>query len=216
VRSRLLLGALLGLLCAAVAVGIGEAVAVLVRPAASPVIAVGNRVIVLTPESVKRSTINSVGTNDKPLLIFSIYVLLAVFGAVVGQLALRRLAYGLVGIGVFAAFGSYCALTANGSHGGTDTIPTLVGAAVAAGVLVLLVRVIHREDEAATAAHPPLSERRVFLQSGAAVAGIAAIAGFGGRTAQHARFDVAAIRKKIALPKATSAAPTVPRGSSDR
>lgn len=211
-RSRGLLGALIGLLCAAVAVAVGEAVAAFVRPAAAPVIAVGNRVILLTPESAKRSTINTFGTDDKTVLIIAIYVLLVVFGALVGQLAMRRLAYGLVGIAVFAAFGSYCALTANASQG-TDVIPTLVGAAVAAGVLVLLVRIVGREDDASTAAEPRLSERRSFLQTGAAVAGLAAIAGFGGRTAQHARFDVAAVRKKVALPAPATPAPPLPRGN---
>src|SRR5581483_4084340 len=77
VRVRLR-GWLIGLLSAAVTVGVGEAVAAFVRPAAAPVIAVGNRIIVLTPESLKRATIRNVGTNDKALLIAGIYLLLAV------------------------------------------------------------------------------------------------------------------------------------------
>jgi DMSO/TMAO reductase YedYZ molybdopterin-dependent catalytic subunit len=212
VRSRGLLGALIGLLSAAVAVGVGEAVAAFVRPAASPVIAVGNRVILFTPENVKRSAINSVGTNDKSLLLVGIYVLLAAFGALVGQLALRRLVYGLVGIGVFAAFGSYCALTANTGRA-TDVIPTLVGAAAAALVLVALVRIVHREDERPGTPEPTLPERRSFLTASAAAAGLAAVAGFGGRAVQHARFDVASARRKVALPRPVSAAPPLARGT---
>jgi DMSO/TMAO reductase YedYZ molybdopterin-dependent catalytic subunit len=210
-RSRSVLGALIGLLCAAVAVGVGEAVAAFVRPAAAPVIAVGNRIILLTPESAKRSAINSFGTNDKSVLIVMIYLLLVVFGVLIGQLALRRLVYGLAGIAVFAAFGSYCALTANASHG-TDVVPTLVGAAAAAAVMVLLVRAVTREDEGSPKTELRLTERRTFLTGGAAAAGLAAITGFGGRAEQHARFDVTAARQKVVLPKPATPAPSLPRG----
>jgi DMSO/TMAO reductase YedYZ molybdopterin-dependent catalytic subunit len=211
VRSRSLLGALIGVLCAAVALGVGEAVAAFVRPAAAPVIAVGNRIILLTPESAKRSAIDSFGTDDKSVLIALIYVLLAALGGLVGQLALRRLAYGLAGIAAFAAFGTYCALTASASRG-TDVIPTLVGAAAAAGVLVLLVRIVEREDDRSRPAEPRLTERRVFLQGSAAAAGLAVVTGFGGRAEQQARFDVAAERKNVTLPAPASPVQTLPRG----
>jgi DMSO/TMAO reductase YedYZ molybdopterin-dependent catalytic subunit len=204
VRSRAVLGALIGVICAAVAVGVGEAAAAFVRPAAAPVIAVGNRVILLTPGSAKRSAIDTFGTSDKSVLLLTIYVLLAVFGALVGQLALRRLWYGLAGIGVFAAFGAYCALTANASRG-TDVIPTLVGAAAAAVVMVVLVRALDRADVTDAG-------RRTFLQGSAAAAGLAVVAGFGGRAAQHSRFDVADARTKVALPAPASAAAVLPRG----
>lgn len=210
-RSRALLGALIGLLCAAVAVGVGEAAAAFVRPAAAPVIAVGNRVILLTPDSAKRSAIDTFGTSDKSVLIFLIYVLLGVFGVLIGQLAVRRLVYGLVGIAAFAAIGVYCALTANASRG-TDVIPTLVGAAAAAVVMVALVRVVAADDATTGPPGPSLVERRAFLTAGAASAGLAVVAGYGGRAAQHARFDVTAARKQIALPTPVSAAATRPRG----
>jgi DMSO/TMAO reductase YedYZ molybdopterin-dependent catalytic subunit len=206
-----MLGALLGVLCAAVAVGVGEAAAAFVRPAASPVIAVGNRVILLTPESAKQQAISSFGTDDKTVLITLIYILLAVFGALIGQLALRRLAFGLGGIGVFAIVGCYCALTAHASKG-SDVIPTLVGAAAAAGVMTWLVRTVGREDEASSDTEPKLTDRRAFLAGGAAAAGLAAATGLGGRAAQHARFDVAAQRTKLPLPATKVAAPTLPRG----
>jgi DMSO/TMAO reductase YedYZ molybdopterin-dependent catalytic subunit len=199
-----LLGALIGVLCAAVAVGVGEAAAAFVRPAAAPVIAVGNRVILLTPSSAKRSAIDTFGTSDKSVLIFLIYVLLVVFGVLIGQLALQRLWYGLAGIAVFAAFGVYCALTANASHP-TDVIPTLVGAAAAAVVMVVLVRALGEPAE-------PDASRRAFLQGSAAAAGLAVIAGFGGRAAQHSRFDVAKARSKVALPAPASAAAVLPAG----
>jgi DMSO/TMAO reductase YedYZ molybdopterin-dependent catalytic subunit len=209
VRHQRLWGALIGVLSAAVALGVGELVAVFVRPAAAPVIAVGNALILLTPENAKRAAIGSVGTNDKSYLIVGIVVVLAVFGAIVGDLAQRRLWWGLVGIGLFAAFGVFCALYANASRG-TDVIPTLVGALAAALVLVWLTRLLDQVDTDANHAASPA--RRTFLLGGVGAAAFAAVTGFGGRDAQHARFDVASERNKIALPKA-NAGPVVPRGA---
>ncbi len=194
-RSRNLFGALIGVLCAAVAVGVGESVAAFVRPAAAPVIAVGNRVIVLTPESAKRTTIQTAGTNDKLVLFVGIYVLLTAFGAIIGVLALRRIRYGLVGIAAIAAVGAYCALTASASEG-SDVIPTLVGAAVAMGVLIVLVRLAGGPSQS----DGVVPARRALLQAGAASAALAAVAGFGGRAVQHSRFDVAAARERVKLP----------------
>ena len=54
------------LLAAATAVGVGELVAAFVRPAASPVIAVGNRVITLTPESAKEGESASSAPTTSP------------------------------------------------------------------------------------------------------------------------------------------------------
>lgn len=210
-RSRTSLGALIGLLSAAVAVGVGELAAAFVRPESSPVIAVGSRIIVITPEDAKRSGIQAAGTNDKLWLLIGIYLLLAAFGALIGVAALRKLGYGLAGIAAVGAIGVYCALTANASQA-RDVIPTLVGTAASMAVLATLVWVAHGwtpEDHADAARWPA---RRTLLQAGAATAAVAAVTGFGGRAAQHARFDVAATRDKIKLPAPAATAPTVPPG----
>jgi DMSO/TMAO reductase YedYZ molybdopterin-dependent catalytic subunit len=208
VHSRATIGWLLGLLSAAVAVGVGEFVAVFVRPAAAPLIAVGNGIIVLTPESLKRPTINSVGTNDKPLLIVSILVLLAVLGAAIGALAIRNLYAGLAGVAFLGGFGVYCAVSAKGSRG-SDVVPTVVGMLAAAGVLIVLVRIAGGPAPDDPHGGPALPDRRTFIQGGVAAAALAALAGFGGRAAQHARFNVADKRRKIKLPPP----PGVPRGA---
>ncbi len=228
-RSRAGLGWLIGFLSAAIAIGVGETVAAFVRPAASPLIAVGNRVITLTPESLKRDGIRKAGTNDKTLLILGICLLLALIGAFVGELALRKLWWGLAGIGLIGGFGVYCALTANASHV-SDIVPTLIGTLVAAGVLAALVRLARPAPQPTAAttttsttsstktsrttpgkpattsggAFAGLADRRGFLQGTVATAGIAAIAGFGGRAAQSARFSVASDRAKVKLPAAAA------------
>ncbi|MBN9619562.1 MAG: molybdopterin-dependent oxidoreductase [Actinobacteria bacterium] len=202
-RSRAVAGWLAGLLSVAVAIGVGELAAVFVRPAAAPLIAVGNRVVLLTPESAKRATINSVGTDDKLLLFTVIYVVLALLGALIGQLALRDLRFGLLGLAVIGAFGCYCALTANASKA-SDVVPTLIGTVAAMAVLAALVRASGLRPTRADAATSTGLDRRRFLQAGLGTALLAALAGFGGRAAQHARFNVAAKRQAVVLPPATS------------
>jgi DMSO/TMAO reductase YedYZ molybdopterin-dependent catalytic subunit len=202
VRSRQPIGWLVGLLSAAVAVGVGEFVAVFVRPAAAPVIAVGNGIIVLTPESWKRPTINSVGTNDKTLLIAGILVLLAVLGAAFGALAMRNLYAGLAGVALLGGFGIYCALIAKGSRS-TDVVPTIVGIGAAAVALVLLVRMAGGPAKDEPVDGPLLPDRRLFIQGSVASAALAALAGFAGRAAQDAKFSVAGKRRKIKLPPAS-------------
>jgi DMSO/TMAO reductase YedYZ molybdopterin-dependent catalytic subunit len=202
VGSRAPIGWLIGVLSAGVALGVGELVAVFVRTAAAPLIAVGNGVIVLTPESWKRPTIDSVGTNDKPLLIVGILVLLAVFGALVGALALGNLYAGLAGVAVLGGFGVFCALIARGSRP-SDVIPTIAGTVVAAVVLVLLVRLANGPVGDDGPAPAGLADRRTFVLGSVATAALAAAAGFGGRAGQHARFDVAADRRGVRLPDAT-------------
>jgi DMSO/TMAO reductase YedYZ molybdopterin-dependent catalytic subunit len=199
VRSTTSIGWLVGLLSAAVAVGVGELVAAFFRPAAVPVIAVGNRIILLTPESAKRATINSVGGDDKLLLIGSIYLLLAVLGAAVGALAMRNLYAGLAGVAVIGAFGVYCALTAHAGRG-SDAVPTVVGAIASAAVLAGLVRAAGGPTKAEVVEGVP--NRRLFLLGSLATAALAAVAGFGGRAAQDSRFNVAAARRRITLPQA--------------
>jgi DMSO/TMAO reductase YedYZ molybdopterin-dependent catalytic subunit len=214
VRSRTLLGALIGVLSAAVAVGVGEFAAAFVRPVAAPVIAVGNKLILLTPSDVERAATQSVGTSDKPLLIAGILAALGLCGALFGVLAMHRLAYGLLGIAAFAGFGAWCAVTDNAGRG-TDMIPTLIGAGAAAATLAYLVHTVDREDADAVEQDPPLTRRRSFLLASAGAAAVAAVTGFGGRAAQHARFDVATDRNSLTLPKpaADSAGVSVPRGA---
>lgn len=202
-RSRAAIGWLIGVVAAGVAVGVGELVAVAFRPAAAPVIAVGDRLITLTPPSVRRNAIESVGTNDKPLLLAGIYLLLAVFGALIGELAMRRPAYGVAGVVALGGFGSYCALTADGSRT-SDVVPTIVGSAVALAVLVALVLAASASLAAAGAQpgpdHQGQPERRRFLQGTVAAAGLAAVAGLGGSAAADARFSAVGDRAQAALP----------------
>jgi DMSO/TMAO reductase YedYZ molybdopterin-dependent catalytic subunit len=139
-----------GLLAAAVAVGIGQLVAGIVAPDGSPVVAVGEASIGVTPPSVKDFAISTFGSHDKEVLVAGILVVLAIFAAIVGLLAMRRLWYGMVGLALFTVLGLSAALTRPTASAGY-ALPTLAGAAVAAIALALLVRAAPPAAEASSA-----------------------------------------------------------------
>ncbi len=197
------IGAGIGLLSAGAAVGAGELVAALVRPAASPVIAVGNRFILLTPEPVKRAAIRQFGTYDKTALLTGIYLGIAVLAVLIGLLAVRALWAGVAGVALLGAIGGYSALTAH-AHRGTDVVPSVVGALAGVAVLVLLVRAASGTEARPRQPGALLADRRLFLRGGLAGAVLAAVGGFGGRALQRSRYDAAAARAAISLPPPVS------------
>src|SRR5579859_5214205 len=136
-------GAVAGVLTAAVAMGVGQLVAGLTVAQASPVLAVGQAAIDLTPLPIKDFAISTFGTNDKTALVVGILVVLAGFAAVIGILALRRIALGLAGLGVFASIGLAAALT-RPTATATYAIPTLIGAGAGAFALTRLIRAARR------------------------------------------------------------------------
>ena len=138
-RRRTGRGLVTGLIAALVALGVGQLVAGITSPQAAPVIAVGDSAIDLTPPPLKNFAISEFGSNDKTVLQAGILVLLLVFAALIGVAAMRRLAYGLAGLGVFTAIGLIAALT-RPTAGPSYAIPVLIGGAAAALTMILLVR----------------------------------------------------------------------------
>lgn len=235
---RTLRGALAGLLAAAVALGVAELAAGLVGPLSSPLIAVGSAAIDLTPIPLKDFAIAHFGSNDKNVLLTGIVVLLAVFAAVIGILALRWLSAGLAGLAVFGALG-VSAVATRPSVSLTDVLPTLAGVAVAAPALFALVTsgrgAMRRQlaasgeaDAGLVAARPagmpsqarekvPAGPaggtgRRRFLAVSAGAALVAAAAGGTGELLLR-RFNVAALRAAVKLPVAAVKAAPVPAGT---
>jgi DMSO/TMAO reductase YedYZ molybdopterin-dependent catalytic subunit len=136
-------GAAAGVLAAAVAIGAAQFAAGLGVPQSSPVLAVGQAAIDLAPPQVKDFAISAFGTNDKTALLGGILVILALYAALTGIVAVRRLAFGLAGLAVFAAVGLAAALTRPDATAGY-VVPTLVGAAAGAVTLTLLARAAAR------------------------------------------------------------------------
>lgn len=231
-RPGVLASAVAGLVTAAVGLGIAELVAGTDRAWRSPVFDVGDRVIDRVPRWAKDLAIDWFGTNDKRALLIGIGALLAVYAAIVGVLAFRwRLVAGLVGIATFGALGAWAALAARTDPGATVAVPSVVGALAAGLVLAVLVRASQiGRPAAASAAGPdadagaappdgdadpslpvielraagtnrPVTDRRRFL---ALTGGAAVVAGatFAVGRRLGARFDAAASRASVVLPRA--------------
>jgi DMSO/TMAO reductase YedYZ molybdopterin-dependent catalytic subunit len=111
---------------------------------------------------VKDFAISAFGSNDKTALVIGILVLLAVFAAVIGVAAMRRLWYGYAGLVIFAAIGTAAALTRPDATF-AYAVPTIVGAAVGAFTLN---RLIHA---AVAATGPPRYPARAAPRPGAAL-----------------------------------------------
>ena len=140
---RALAGVLVGVLAAAVAVSAAQFASGLGVPQSSPVLAVGQAAIDLTPPQVKDFAISAFGADDKTVLLGGILVILALYAAVVGMIAMRRLAFGMWGLAIFAFIGLAAALTRPTATVGY-VVPTLVGAAAGAFTLAWLVRAAAR------------------------------------------------------------------------
>jgi len=145
------------MLAAAVAVGAAQVAAGLTVPEASPVVAVGQAAIDLTPPPVKDFAISAFGTADKTVLLGGILVVLALYAALVGILAVRRLAIGMWGLALFAFIGLLAALTRPDSTA-EYIVPTLVGAAAGAFALTKLARAAGRLSAPPSRTRPPAPE----------------------------------------------------------
>src|SRR5580700_4891757 len=150
---HVLAGAVAGVLAGAVAIGAAQLAAGLTVPQSSPVLAVGQAAIDLTPPPVKDFAISAFGADDKTVLLGGILVVLALYAAVVGMLAVRRLAFGMWGLALFAFIGLAAALTRPNSTP-EYIVPTLVGAAAGAFALARLARAAARISPPAARARP--------------------------------------------------------------
>src|SRR5579859_435763 len=131
-------GAACGLLAAVAAMGTGQLFAGFTMPAASPAVVVGQAAIDRTPLAVKDWATSTFGTADKTVLLGGVLVVVLLYSVVLGVLAMRRFALGLLGLAIFAAIGLAAALT---RHGASESyaVPTLFAALAGAVALRWLV-----------------------------------------------------------------------------
>ncbi len=207
IPRRPLFGALAGVLAALAALGVAELSAALLRPQASPVIAVGGSVIDATPTPLKEFAVREFGTNDKPVLIGSILAVLVLVALATGALAVRRRIIGLGGVAALGLVGAAAAATRPDAQP-LDPVPSSIGAVVGAIALILLLRPLSRASAAATD-----QRRRQLLVTGLWVAAGALAAGTLGRLVNARRTDVSASRAAVDLPAPASAATPVPAGT---
>ncbi|WP_371600446.1 molybdopterin-dependent oxidoreductase [Streptomyces sp. NBC_00564] len=136
-------GELAGVAATALALGVGELVAAATGGPSAPLVAVGGVAVDAAPTPVKEFAVTLFYTYDKLALQAGIVLVLAVFAAFIGALAMRRLVYGLAGVAVFGMIGVLASAT-RASATWAYPLPTVIGALAAAGLLVLLRRTLPR------------------------------------------------------------------------
>ena len=203
-------GAVAGLVAGAVAVTTGMLAAGVID-VVSPIDAVGSEFIDRVPPWLKELAIRWFGTNDKLALRVGIVVTLGIAALIVGFLAVRRLAAGVIGIGVFGFVGALAAVHRPGESG-TAALPPLIGTAIGIPLLIQLARpTIKQARETPGPSRVPLGwDRRRFLASTGSAAAVAVVAGGVAQIIENRR--VASIRKAIpdALPTVAPPGANVP------
>jgi DMSO/TMAO reductase YedYZ molybdopterin-dependent catalytic subunit len=175
----------------------------------SPVVAVAESIIRLTPGAVIEKVISLVGRNDKPLVLGATLLGLLVISALVGVLAMRSLGAAeavFVGMGVVLLLAVHARLTSSEA----TYIPAGVGIVVALAALAALTPRAVRAVGPSMAGPPPSvgaagstgraeRSRRDFVRFAATIAAVAVVAGAVGRVKAHGRAAVDAARRHLHL-----------------
>jgi hypothetical protein len=127
-----LVGAVTGLLAAAVAIGVATLAAALLRPQASPVSVVGGVLIGRLPATLRIHLTAHFGAHAQTVLLLGVIGLVAM---VSGCAARRNASLGVACIAAFGLLGAFVAITRPESRA-SDVVPWAIGAL--AGILALL------------------------------------------------------------------------------
>jgi DMSO/TMAO reductase YedYZ molybdopterin-dependent catalytic subunit len=185
----------------------------------SPVVAVADLVVKLTPGWLAHYLIEQVGTKDKPLLLLGIFVVLGLLFAWAGRLARRVWWAPAV---VYAALTVLGVVAVSQQRGATavDVVPVAVGFVTWLVALSLLTEPLHRLDvavdhvpvphEADILAPIPAGDhtRRSFVIRAGIIAVGAAVLGSAGRVVGRGRRHVEESRRLLRLTQVTE--PRVP------
>jgi DMSO/TMAO reductase YedYZ molybdopterin-dependent catalytic subunit len=235
--NRTGLPALAGLLAVAAGAAVAELVAaVLGRPQAGTVVAVGAVLVDAAPTPVKEFAVATLGTADKPVLLGGIAVVLAVLAGALGVLGWRTRRAGVVGAVVLGLVGTAAALTRPAAEA-VDALPSLIGTVVIAAALLVLLRPLglavpvpmqrrrrwvhstHRtprslhQEPGTVALHENGAgvDRRAFLAR-AALVGVGAAAAGGGAVLLGRTAGGAGARDAVRLPVPADPGPPLPAG----
>jgi len=204
-KPRRVIGALVGLLSAGVALAAGQIVAALVSQAASPMVAVGETVIDHVPPSVKDFAISTFGKHDKLALLIGMGVVIAILAVLMGIASTKRPMVGYVGLVIFGGAGLLAAVTRPNADK-LAVLPSLVaiGAGLAAFEVLIRTQTVEPTGDFSV-------DRRRFLVSGGAFALAAIVAASASRFLSSAARKAQASRALFRLPKASDV-PSAPSG----
>ena len=155
-QSRgLFVGAVSGLLAAAVAIGVATLAAAFVRPQASPVTVVGGVLIDWIPATLRNHLMAHFGAHGQTLLLLGALGFAAI---VLGCLARRNASIVVAGLAAFGLLGAFVAITRPESRA-SDVIPSAIGGLAGIVALLCLVRA-SAPNAAARAAYSGGGRRR--------------------------------------------------------
>ena len=167
---------LFGLLATAAALAASQLTAAVLNLRESPLIAIAQTTIRLTPGGIAEPIIGVVGKNDKPLTIVSVIAAMLLLGAVIGSWWPTKRVWAVVAVVVLVALATAAVLTRPyASVGG------VVSCLAAGAVLLAVLAVLHREP--AGSDQPPdgpVVDRRRMLMSVGVVVLATAVAGTAG------------------------------------
>ncbi len=202
---------LAGLVAGAAGLATSYAVANVMSVRSSPVVAVAELVIRLTPGEVVERAIGVLGFNDKPVLVAGILVVIALLFAWAGRLAARRWWAPVLVFGALAAVGVVAVATQETSTS-TAYLPIVVGFVTWVVVLSVLAGRIEDREPEPTGVAKESGTRRGFLFGAAGVAVVSLGLGVLGRLWGSGRRRVEASRRLLRLSGVTE--PKVPLATS--
>jgi hypothetical protein len=138
-RRGLIVGAVTGLLAAAVAIGVATLEAAFVGPKASPLVVVGNAFIDRVPAGLRTMATDHFGQHGRTVLLLGMYLLIAVAAMAIGVLTRHAPVLGVAAIAAFGLFGAFVVITRPQGQL-TDVLPSVFGAIAGAIALLWLVR----------------------------------------------------------------------------
>ena len=201
-----------GVVAAGSGIALAELAGIITGPGSTPVLAVSDAVVDLTPAWAKDAAIALFGTNDKLFLFVVVGAVALAVAFAAGVLEARKPgAGGLLAAGL-AAVAGLAALTRPGA-GVLSLLPAFVAGVVGLVLLRVLVPRVLGQDTVSgrdTGEAPGLGRRVVLLGSTATAA---LVAGVGGRAVGRRAAGGEASRAAVALPAAASTVPDVPASS---
>ena len=153
-RRGLAVGAVTGLLAAAVAIGVSILAAGFVRPQASPMAALGSVFIDRMPAALKNAAVQHFGTHGRTVLLLGMYAAIAVLAVGIGVLARHAAAPGVAGLAAFSLIAAFVTITRPGGRV-SDVAPAIIGGIAGVAALLWLM-----QASAPPQGAPPLRQAR--------------------------------------------------------
>ena len=107
----MIVGAVTGLLAAAVAIGVATLEAAFIGRQASPVIVVGNAYIDRVPTTLKNMAVDHFGQHGRTVLLLGMYAMIAIVAMAIGVLTRHAPALGVAAFAAGVVFGAFVAIT---------------------------------------------------------------------------------------------------------